>query len=115
MRKEYRIKKSEDIESLIKLKNVKAEEHFVIYYKENHELDHFHYALSVPKKFGIAVKRNEIKRRVRSIVRLNPIKKDIEFFIVIKDTARTLSFEEIKLEINNLLKKSNILEEINEN
>jgi len=114
MKKEYRIKKSEDIESLIKLKNVKAEAHFVLYYKENHDLEHFHYALSVPKKFGIAVKRNEIKRRARAIIRNLNLKNNFEFFLVIKDTARDLTFKEIELEINNLFKKSNILEEINE-
>ena len=113
MKKQYRIKKSEDIEAIIKEKNVAASKNFVIYKTENHN-DHFKYAISVPKKYGTAVERNKIKRQIRTIVRTNNINNKHNFFIVIKSTANTLSFLEIERELKDVLLKSQILEVQNE-
>jgi len=108
MKKEFRVKKSEDIEQIIKEKNITAGKDFVIYKKENHEQNHFKYAVSVPKKFGIAVLRNQIKRRVRMIIREKEIVDDYDFFIVIKVNASKLSFDEIKSELDYLLNKAQL-------
>ena len=111
MKKEFRVKKSAEIEEIIKFKDVIGGKHFVLYKKENHENNHYRFALSVPKKYGHAVERNQIKRRIRSIVREEKIVNNVDLFVVVKITASNLSFEEIKEELLDLFQKAQILED----
>ena len=64
--KEYRIKKNEDFQTIIKDKKSVANRKFVIYYKVND--CHLKVGISVSKKLGNAVVRNKTKRQVRMMV-----------------------------------------------
>lgn len=108
MKKEYRIKKSDEIQSLMKKRLSVGNQYFVIYHQKNHDQKHFRFAISVPKKYGIAVKRNLMKRRIREIVRESQIKNDIDFFVIAKIKSNTLKFSDIKKQITILLKKAKI-------
>lgn len=110
MKKEFRIKKTEDIELLIKNKDFYNGKYLVLYIKENHDLDHFHYALSVSKKSGDAVTRNLFKRRIRSVIRELNIKNSYEFFVMVKKSVNDLPYQTIKEELTSLLTKSKLLE-----
>ena len=55
MKKQFRIKKTEEIETVLKERKIVSGKNFVVYKKENHENTHYRFALSVPKKFGNAV------------------------------------------------------------
>lgn len=109
MKKEYRVKKSSEIERIMKVKQSKANAHFVIYKNKNHENTHFRFAVSVSKKFGNAVHRNKIKRQVREIISKIDIKDNYDIFIVVRNKANMLSFSESKELITSLVKKLNIL------
>ncbi len=113
MKKEYRIKKSNDIQDLMKKKNTVGNVYFVIYYQKNHDQEHFKFAISVPKKFGNAVKRNKMKRRIREIIKDESILPNIDFFVVAKAKSQSLDFNEIKMNMQKLLKKANILKDGN--
>ena len=114
MKKEQRIKKTEEIEAIVKNKQSVSGENFVIYKKENHLPVGPRFALSVPKKFGIAVKRNLIKRRIRSIYDSLNIKKEYDVFVVAKQKASILSFKQIEEDLLMLFEKANLVEVIND-
>jgi ribonuclease P protein component len=109
MKKEYRVKKSSEIEMIIKKRQSKGNRYFVLYKNENHEISHFRFAVSVSKKYGNAVERNKIKRRVREIVSNSEIIDHYDIFIVVKNGAKSLSFAEIKSSLEWLMRKQNIL------
>ncbi len=109
MKKEYRVKKGKEIEMIIKDKKSTGNRYFVVYKKENHGNTHFRFAVSVGKKYGNAVKRNKIKRQVREIVSKLDIMPQMDIFIVIKVTANKLNFNEIKSNLQMLIKKQKIL------
>jgi ribonuclease P protein component len=109
MKKEFRVKKSSEIEMIVKKRLSKGNQYFVLYKNENHEIPHFRFAVSVPKKYGNAVSRNKMKRRVREIISQQEILDQFDIFIVVKKEANTLSFLEIKHSITRLLEKQNLL------
>lgn len=111
MRKEYRIKKSGEIDAIFKLKQSKGNRFFVVYSVQNTKEKHFRFALSVGKKYGNAVERNLIKRRIRAIVQLFKEQFNCSnFVIVIKPLAKELNYQEIKNNLQDLFEKSKILE-----
>ena len=109
MKKEYRVKKSKDIEMIVKNRQSKTDKNFVIYKKENRDNTHFRFAVSVSKKYGNAVERNRIKRQVREIISKHDIIDIFDVFVVVKVTSKGLSFKEINNSITSIIKKLNIL------
>ena len=109
MKKEYRIKKSSEIEMIVKSRQSKANKYFVIYKNENRVNTHFRFAVSVSKKFGNAVKRNKIKRQVREIISKFDIIDVFDVFIVVRLSSKEISFSEINNAITSLIRKLNIL------
>jgi ribonuclease P protein component len=116
MKKKYRIKRNSEIDAIFRKKIYKSDSCFAVYQADDLEALNFRFALSIGKKYGNAVSRNLIKRRIRMIVAENKNQFIINklFVIVIKPQARDLSFEEIKTKLVALFKKSNIMESKNE-
>jgi ribonuclease P protein component len=107
--KDQIIKKSYHITDLISKRNSTANKYFIIY-KSKNTIDHFQYAISVGKKYGNAVNRNKIKRRVRSIIYSmnNEINANYDFLIIIRPQAINLNFLEIENNLKHVLTKANI-------
>lgn len=112
MKKKYRVKKTTEIDAIIKNKKRYGNSFFVIYYKENLQKN-FRFAISIGKKYGNSVQRNKIKRQIRMIIS-NMDPKKIDFVIVVKKEASHLTFFEIKNNIENLYNRINETEIINE-
>jgi ribonuclease P protein component len=109
MKKEYRVKKGTDIEAIIKQRNSTGNRYFVVYKKKNHGQLHYRAAVSVPKKYGNAVRRNKIKRQVRDIISKLDIQPEYDIFIVIKTQANSLDFQTIQSSLLELVQKQHIL------
>ncbi|MDI6452204.1 ribonuclease P protein component [Peloplasma aerotolerans] len=116
MKKRYRIKKNSEIDAIFKHKKIKGDSYFAIYQSDDPEGTHFRFALSIGKKYGNAVARNLVKRRIRMIVNENQKQfiKNKLFVIVIKPQASELSYTDIKTRLSNLFKKSKLVENDNE-
>lgn len=67
MKKEYRIKKTQEFSEIMTYKRFYSSPSFVIYVKPRKE-DHARIGISVGKKLGNAVQRNKVKRQVRMMV-----------------------------------------------
>ena len=109
MKKQYRVKKSKDIEIILKNHKFSSSPYFTLYIKENHETNHFRYAMSVGKKIGNAVVRNKIKRQIRAIVRTLLVLPNYDVFIVVREKSKLLDFQTMKKEIIALFKRQKLL------
>lgn len=107
--KEYRIKKTKEIDKIIKAKKSVGNKYFVIYQLKNDETNHFRFALSIGKKYGNAVSRNKMKRRLREIIRKNTsLLKNKDYLFVVKPSSKDLEFEQIEKMIIGLLIREEI-------
>ncbi|AKX34731.1 ribonuclease P (protein C5) [Spiroplasma litorale] len=98
------IKKNQDFQKIIGLKNYKNSKSFVIYYRNNNNL--FKYGVSVGKKLGNAVLRNYIKRVTRSIVYdlLEKFEhKKVDVVIIVKASFLELSYDENHKQLDKVL------------
>jgi len=109
LEKAYRIKKNTEIEAIIKQKSSVGNNHFVVYQAENPQNDHFRFAISVSKKYGTAVERNKVKRRIREIVRLLKLSSRNDFLVVVKPAAIMLDFISIRDELTKLFARAKII------
>lgn len=108
MKKEYRVKKSQDFDNIIRKKQSFANRQFVIYYQEN-KLDHMRLGISVSKKLGKAHERNRLKRYVReSFKTRKDFLKNYDIIIIVRSAAKGLSFLEFGSSIDHVLKRSKL-------
>ena len=108
MKKEYRVKKSQDFDNIIRKKQSFANRQFVIYYQEK-KLDHMRLGISVSKKLGKAHERNKLKRYVReSFKTRKDFLKNYDIIIIVRPAAKGLSFLEFGSSIDHVLKRSKL-------
>lgn len=109
MKKEYRIKKSEDFDNIIKKKKSFANRQFVVYYNENKDINHFRLGISVSKKLGKAHARNKLKRYVRECFnKRKEILKNYDIIIIVRQGAVNINFSEFDSSINHILTKTKL-------
>lgn len=111
MKKKFRLKSKKDIDAIFALKKNVSNNFFSVFYQKT-ENANFRFAMSIGRKYGNAVSRNLMKRRIRAIV--NELKEELnlfDFVIVIKKEANVLAYAEIKETLTKLLNKSKIIKE----
>ncbi len=106
-----RLRKKKDIEKVLKEGNGFCKDFLVLKAKKNKEgKSRFGFIVSqkVSKK---AVIRNKIKRRFREVVKgmIKKTNKNIDIILIALPGTEKKNFEEIKLTIEKLFKKANIL------
>jgi ribonuclease P protein component len=110
MKKEYVVKKESEIKKVFNNRNHVRNTFFGVWHIEN-DLTHFRYCLTIGKKYGGAVSRILMKRRLRDcILQLqDEIKTNIDFIIVIYPESNTLDYQGIKENITKLMNKGKLL------
>ena len=114
MKKRFRVKKEKDFSAIFKKGESFANRKFVIYRLENNET-HFRVGLSVSKKLGNAVTRNQIKRRIRHVLIQNShqIVDNVDFVVIARKGVEILDYAEMEKNLLHVLKLSKIYQEGN--
>ena len=111
MKKKLRIKKEDDFQLVFKKGQSSANRQFVVYVLEKPEQEHFRIGLSVSKKLGNAVVRNQIKRYIRQA--FLELKDDIDvgkdYIIIARKPAAEMDFFQVKSSLIHVLKRSKSL------
>lgn len=91
------VKKQEDFNRIINNGKILKNKNFVIYYEAN-TLGYNKYGISVGKKIGKAVTRNQYKRKIRAII--DEYKKNyqnsINYIIILRKNALSISYQELR-------------------
>ena len=112
MKKRFRVKKEKDFNAIFKEGESFANRKFVIYRLENNE-QHFRVGLSVSKKLGNAVMRNQIKRRIRHILieHKNQLVENVDFVVIARKVVEIFVYAEMEKNLLHVLKLSKIYQE----
>ena len=114
MKKNFRVKREKDFKAIFKDGTSFANRKFVVYQLENQQ-NHFRVGLSVSKKLGNAVTRNQIKRRIRHIL-LNVrehLADNVDFVVIARKGVESLDYVEMEKNLLHVLKLSKIYQEGN--
>lgn len=111
MQKCYRIKKSQEIEKVMKKGRSTANRYFIVYKYAKNDNDNFRIAISVGKKIGKAVDRNKVKRYIRNVTtehkhEMNP---NYDYFVIARKGVKDLDYVTFKENLEQLYKKMNII------
>jgi ribonuclease P protein component len=117
MKKTFRIKKNTEFQEVFKKGKSVANRQFVVYALKRNSHENFRFGLSVSKKIGNAVIRNQIKRYLRqTLLELqHQIHKDYELIIIARKPAATMKFVEVKSSMVHVLKLAKVLDKNIEN
>ncbi|MDT2572207.1 ribonuclease P protein component [Enterococcus raffinosus] len=110
MKKKYRVKKEREFQKVFQEGASFANRKFVVYRLEPSGQKHFRVGISVGKKVGNAVMRNQVKRKIRAI--LQELKNDlppIDFIVIARPTTKDLPYDEIRSNLIHVLKLAKIL------
>ena len=111
MNKQYRVKKSNEIEKILKEKKFSSNSYFSVYKRNKPETSHFRYAISVGKKLGNAVIRNKLKRQIRAVINeLNiDLNRNTDVFIIAKVKILDISYQEMLKQLEYLFNKQKLI------
>lgn len=106
MKKKYRIKKNEEFQKILNKKKFFTSKSLVIYLKSKEE-NQARIGITVSKKMGNAVKRNKIKRQIRSMCQsLFSFEEPFDCIIMVRKDYDNYSYEENKQMLQSILETS---------
>ena len=108
MKKKNIIKKNSDYNRIIK--NYKPIRYkYLSFYIERIADKNYFFGFSIGKKIGIAVKRNKIKRQLKSIISKNTYQNGFNCIIMVNSGIVSKTFQEIESDVQSIIKKLDIL------
>lgn len=111
MKKQFRIKKNKEFQTVFQNGKSMANRQFVIYVLNKPEQEFFRIGLSVSKKIGNAVTRNRVKRLIKQFFleyKLN-IYPGKDYVIIARNPAAEMNYEEVKKSLLHVCKKAKIM------
>ncbi|MCH1626787.1 ribonuclease P protein component [Fredinandcohnia quinoae] len=113
MKKEYRIKRNQDFQTVFQSGKSSANRQFVVYVYERDDQDHFRIGLSVSKKIGNAVMRNRIKRLIRQFfLEHKQLVQNRDYIIIARKPVATMDYEEVKSSLLHVLRVARVLKKV---
>ena len=111
MKKRNRIKKNEEFQRVFKNGASFANRQLVLYYVRKENQEHFRVGLSVSKKIGNAVMRNQIKRYLRQAFHDldSSIKPSFDLVVIARKPTNQMNYFQIKKSLTHVLSKTNLL------
>jgi ribonuclease P protein component len=103
-----RLKKPEQFKAVYTQGNTQADRLLVLKSLANH-LEYCRCGISINKRVGKAVVRNRIKRKLREILRLNPLDNGWDIVLIVRNPAAESDYRQLEKSVVGLLSRAKIL------
>ena len=113
MKKINILKNSRDFDRIIKNNKPYKYKDYIIFL-ERETLDVYKFGISVGKKIGNAVRRNKVKRQLKSIIDKKDYQNNFNCIIIVGKGINEKSFKEMEENLFNALNKLNLIKEISD-
>lgn len=115
MKKKNIVQKKEEFNDIIRKTKPYKNKYLYIYIRKSN-FNYPRFGISIPKKYGIAVERNKIKRQLKEIIDSNQIlfKNNLDYIIIVRDQIKFQKYSEIEKIIRNIFDDINTKRCINE-
>jgi len=95
MKKQYRIKKSQDFKRVLDYRHLAGKNESVSVYFAPNQIDHAHIGISVSTKVGDAVVRAKVRRQIRAMINLTGIlEKPYDIVIIARPGFLTKTYQD---------------------
>lgn len=111
MKKINILKNSRDFDRIIKNNKPYKYKDYIIFL-ERETSDVYKFGISVGKKIGNAVRRNKVKRQLKSIIDKKDYQNNFNCIIIVGKGINEKSFKEMEDNLFNVLNKLNLIKEI---
>lgn len=102
MKKELRVKRNEDFQTIITTGKHISSRRFVIYYTPASG-EHDRIGISVGKKIGNAVERNKVKRQLRMMLQeIHDFSSGIDSIVIVRKSFTEYSYDDNKKSLSDL-------------
>jgi len=108
MKKKNILKKNKDYNRIITNNKPYRYKYLSFYVEKTPEKNYF-FGFSIGKKIGKAVRRNKIKRQLKSIISKNNYQNGFNCIIMVNSGINSKTFQEIESDINKVIRTLNIL------
>jgi ribonuclease P protein component len=110
MKKELRVKKNKEFQEVFQKGRSFANRQFIVYVLKKTDQPFFRIGLSVSKKIGNAVTRNQIKRYIRQafLELKEQIHSGNDYIIIARKPAADMDFHEVKKSLTHVLKVARV-------
>ncbi|GAE26201.1 ribonuclease P protein component [Halalkalibacter wakoensis JCM 9140] len=114
MKKEQRIKTNEEFSNVFKNGQSVANRQFVLYKLPKEGQPFFRLGLSVSKRVGNAVTRNQVKRYIREVFRLKAdmIERHADYVVIARKPAAEMTFSEVEQSLLHVMRKARVLKKM---
>ncbi|MGX7359390.1 ribonuclease P protein component [Dolosigranulum pigrum] len=107
MKKAYRVKSESDFQYVFDQGRSVANRQFVIYWLKKPQQPHFRVGISVSKRLGNAVVRNQVKRKIRQAIlecdQTQRLIHEVDFIVIARQPAVAMSVAECKQSLLHVL------------
>lgn len=112
MKKINILKNSRDFDRIIKNNRPYKYKEYIIYLERNND-DIYKFGISVGKKIGNAVRRNKVKRQIKSIIDKNNYQNNFNCIIIVGRGVLMRTFKEMETNLHEAFGSLNIYKEEN--
>ncbi|MBM7572519.1 ribonuclease P protein component [Aquibacillus albus] len=111
MKKAYRLKKNEEFQLVFNKGKSFANRQLVLYFLKKTDQQHFRVGLSVSKKIGNAVVRNQIKRYIKqAFLELDgKVANNYDFILIARKPVKDMDYHQVKKSLIHVLSKSKLI------
>lgn len=109
MKKINIVKENRDFKRIMDKSKPIKNNYYMVFVEKDNEINNYHFGISVSKKLGNAVKRNKLKRQIKSIIDKKSYQKNFNCIIILRRDILNLNYQEMDQKLMEILNKIGII------